>query len=97
MTSTRLDWTGTMNQLAGTSNVDLLQAANIWAGTSNLGLIAALNIKAGNINLPYLRQQKDFAERWEKMKGKIDLLEKEMVGKGEFTEAKEVLKKFMLQ
>ena len=25
------------------------------------------------------------------------LLEKEMVGKGEFTEAKEVLKKFMLQ
>lgn len=51
-TSKYLDWEGILNQLAGTKNLDALQAANHWAGTSNLGMIAALNIKAGNGSNP---------------------------------------------
>lgn len=40
-----------LNQLAHTSNLGEIAAANVYAGTTNLGLLAALNVKAGTSHL----------------------------------------------
>lgn len=42
---------GSLNRLAGTTNLDAQGAANVWAGTTGMDLVGALNYRAGTFGV----------------------------------------------
>ena len=44
---------GVLNQLAGTTNLEAQEAANVWAGSKGLELTGALNQKNGTVGLEF--------------------------------------------